>query len=271
MSHHLAATPTMEDSPTVLIIDDNADALEILRTFLEEKGHRVLTAPDGPQGLELARAHKPDCVILDIMMPEMSGFQVCQSLKSLPDCEQIPVVMLTARKVDRDISYARTVGADDFLTKPVRPAQLLAALRKHLGGEARPAGTRQLGRRHILVITTDRALLRILSGTIDAHNFVCKAGKRFDLADAANLSDARAAIGRHLPAAVIVDARARGEAADQTVRRLKTDPKHKKLPLLVIRHDKSDDLKFAWADARLPGRPGGKAVIAAITTLVDES
>ena len=264
-------TQSSENGPTVLIIDDNKDALEILRTFLGEKGYRVLTAPDGPQGLETARAEKPDCVILDIMMPEMSGFQVCQSLKSLPDCELTPIIMLTARKVDRDVSYARTVGADDFLTKPVRPAQLLSALRKHLGGEARPVAARQLGRRHILAITSDAALLRVLSGAVDAHNFVCKAGKRFDLADAATHNDARAAINRHLPAAIVVDAAARGEPADQIVRRLKADPKHKKLPLVVIRHDKNDELKFAWADARLPGRPGGKAIIAAVTALVDES
>jgi CheY-like chemotaxis protein len=258
----------MADERTVLIIDDNPDALEILRSFLEEKGYRVLTAADGPQGIELARDRAPDCVILDIMMPEMSGFQVCRSLKSLPRCEHIPIVMLTARKIDRDVSYARTVGADDFLTKPVRPAQLLGVLDKHIGGGPR-AAARQLGRRQLLAVTTDKALLRALTGAVDAHNFKRQAADRYDLVDVTNSSEARAAIGRHRPSVVIVDARARNEGADQIVRKLKADPKHKTIPVLVARHEKSDELKFARADARLPGRPGGKAIIAAVSSLVE--
>ena len=257
-----------EDTPTILIIDDNADALEVLRAFLEDKGYRVLTAPDGPQGIELARTDPPDCVILDIMMPEMSGFQVCRALKALPRGETTPVLMLTARKVDRDVSYARTVGADDFLTKPVRPAQLLGALEKHLGGGA-GAGARQLGRRRLLAITHDKALLRVLMAAIDAHNFTRQPADRYDLADVANHSEAREAIDRHRPAVILIDAKARDEGADQTVRRLKGDPRHKDIPLVVLRHDTGDDLKFARAEVRLPGRPNGKAVLAAVAALTE--
>ena len=258
----------MDDTRTVLIIDDNADALEVLRAFLEEKGYRVLTAPDGPQGIELARTDPPDCVILDIMMPEMSGFQVCRALKAQPQGETTPVLMLTARKVDRDVSYARTVGAGDFLTKPVRPAQLLAALDKHLGGAA-GAGARQLGRRRLLAITNDTAMLRVLTASVDAHNFKRQPADRYDLADVATHSDAREAINRHRPAVILIDAKARNEGADQIVRRLKGDPKHKDIPLVVLRNDAGDDLKFARADVRLPGRPNGKAILAAVAALTE--
>jgi len=259
----------METRPTVLIIDDNQDAREVLRALLEENGYRALVASDGPQGLTIARDEKPDCILLDIMMPEMSGFQFCQSLRSDPACEQIAIIILTARKVERDRSYARTVGADDFLIKPVRRSRLLATVHKHIAGRGRRQAARQLGMRHLLAITTDPSFVRLLNSAIDAYNFVRKAGSRFELAEAASLAEARSILDKHLPAAVIVDAKARNEGADQIVRRLKADPKHKGLPLVVVRHGKSDDLKLAWADARLPGRPNGKAILAAVAQLVE--
>ena len=258
----------MADRPTVLLIDDNPDALEILRSFLEDKGYRVLTAPDGPQGIELARAEPPSCIVLDIMMPEMSGFQVCRRLKGLPHCEQVPIVMLTARKVDRDVSYARTVGADAFLTKPVRPVQLLATLEKQIGGGG-GGPARQFARQQLLAVTTDKALLRVLGSAVDGYNFTRQAGDRLDLIDVTDYREARAAVQRHRPTAIVLDAKARNEGADQILRKLKADAAHKAIPVLVVRHDPGDDLRFARADAHLPGRPGGKAIIAAIAALIE--
>lgn len=257
----------MPDSPTVLIVDDHPDALEVLRSFLEDKGYRVRTAPDGPQGLEAAQAEPPDCILLDIMMPAMSGFQVCRQLKSLPHCEHVPVIILTARKVDRDISYARTVGADDFLTKPVRPGQLVAALEKHIGGQGAPAG--QFAREQLLAVTTDPALRRVLAKAVDGYNFTRQPDERLDLVDAADGREARDAIRRHRPAAVVLDAKAHNEGADQILRKLKADARHKAIPVLVTRHDAGDDLRFARAEAQLPGRPGGKAILAAVAALFE--
>jgi len=258
----------MDTKPTVLIVDDNPDAREILRSLLEEKGYRAVVAADGPEGLALARSEKPDCILLDIMMPDMSGYRVCEDLRSDPAFEQTPIIILTARKVERDKSYARTVGADDFLTKPVRPSQLLATLKKHLEGAGR-RGARQLGLRHVLLITGDQGLVRVLSGAVDAFNFLRKAGIRYDLVTAPTLADAQALIAKSLPAAILVDAAAPQERADQIVRQLKNNPEYKKLPLVVVRHEKSDDLKFAWADARLPGPPNGKAIVAAVAKLAE--
>ncbi|MFP4057199.1 MAG: PleD family two-component system response regulator [Candidatus Brocadiia bacterium] len=258
-----------ERKPTILVIDDNRDALEILRSTLEEEGYRALAADTPTQGLQTARDERPDLVLLDIMMPEMSGFHVCEKLKAEPACEHIPVVMLTARKAERDLSYARTVGAADFLTKPVRRSQLLATIRKHLATAAPARASRQLGLRHLLAISTDPAFLQALSRAVEAHNFVRKGRTRYDLADAAALAEAKTIIDTQHPAAVIVDATAHNEGPDQIVRRLKTDPRYKALPLVVARHAKSDDLKFAWADARLPGRPRAKDVLRTVNQLLE--
>jgi DNA-binding response OmpR family regulator len=258
----------MDQPPTILVIDDSPDALEGLRSLFEQNGYRVAVALDGPQGLALAREQKPDCIILDIKMPEMSGFHVCQSLKSDPACEQIPIVVLTALKQDRDRSYARTVGADDFLGKPVRPSQLLAVVKQHLAGK--PSTVRRLGLRHILLISEDQGLTRGLAAAVEAYNFLHKSEDHFGLADAPTLADARRAIGQNQPAAIVVDAKAQNEAADQIVRRLKGDLHTKAFPLLVIRHGRSDDLKFAWAQARLPGQPSGKDIVAAVAGLLGQ-
>jgi len=259
----------MDTQHSVLVIDDNEDALEILRSLLEDKGYRPLLATDGPQGLAIARSEVPDCIVLDIMMPNMSGFRVCEDLRSDPTTERIPIVILTARKVERDKSYARTVGVSEFLTKPVRPSQLLGAIAKQIAGrDARGAG--HLGTRRVLVITTDHAFARGLSSSVDAFNFLHKGRNRYDLITAATLKDARTLAHTSNPAAIIVDALAHNEGPAQIVGRLKKDPKHGKLPLLVVRHDKADELRFAWAEARLPGRPTGKIIMATLAQLIEK-
>ncbi len=258
----------MEEKRTILVVDDNADARAALSALLEDNGYRVVQAADGTDAVHLARAEAPDCIILDLMMPGMSGFRVCEDLRANPHLERVPIVVLTARKDQRDRSYARTVGADEFLTKPVRPAALLAAVRKHLGGgPRRPAPT--LGAQAILVITTDQAFLRGLASALDAHAFLRRDGPRYELVEAHGLGDALAIIAKATPAAIVVDARARNEGADRVVRKLKTTPDHKAIPLVVVRHQNADDIKFAWANARLAGRPDPKAVIRALLGLIE--
>ena len=152
-----------EPKGTVLIIDDNPDALETLSFLLKEKGYRALRADGGRSGVTLAQAEKPDLILLDIMMPDMNGYQVCQTLKQNPATEKIPIVILTVRKSKRDVSYASTVGAADSLTKPVRPTQLLSAVEAHLRPEVREHAHRRIGVAPVLAISTDNALLRGLN------------------------------------------------------------------------------------------------------------
>jgi DNA-binding response OmpR family regulator len=259
-----------EPKGTILIIDDNPDALETLSFLLREKGYRALTAHGGRSGIALAQAEKPDLILLDIMMPDMNGYQVCQTLKQDPSTEKIPIVILTVRKSKRDVSYASTVGAADYLTKPVRPTQLLSAVEAHLRPEAREHTQRRIGVAPVLAISTDNTLLRGLSAAIDAHNFVKKARNRYTLVHADDHSQACAVIAGQRPAAIIVDAGGRNRDPEKTVHRLKTDRRHKDIPVIVIRHGETDELKFAWANARVPGRPHFKNIVAHVTRLVDQ-
>jgi len=114
-----------EGSLGVLVIDDNAQNAELLCAYLADLGCVVRSAPDGQRGLDEIATRPPDLVLLDIMMPQMSGYDVCQRLKSDPETQHIQVVMVTALNDLGDLERAADCGADDFLTKPVNRIELL--------------------------------------------------------------------------------------------------------------------------------------------------
>jgi two-component system, OmpR family, alkaline phosphatase synthesis response regulator PhoP len=113
----------------ILIVDDNAQNLELLQAYLEEISERVETARDGVEALELVQRDQPDIILLDVMMPRMSGFQLCSRLKGDPATRDIPIVMITALNEVSDVERAVESGADDFLTKPVNKLELLTRVR----------------------------------------------------------------------------------------------------------------------------------------------
>jgi two-component system KDP operon response regulator KdpE len=112
----------------------------LVRLNLEKEGYRVVTADDGPAGLELAELEPPDLILLDVMMPKMDGFTFLQRLREFSD---VPVILLTAKGEEQDKVRGLDFGADDYLTKPFGPAELLARVRAHLRrrqpGEVAPA------------------------------------------------------------------------------------------------------------------------------------
>ena len=108
-------------SQKVLLVDDEQDILELLRYNLEREGLKVFTAPNGRDALRIAKTERPDLIVLDIMMPGMDGVEVCNQLRALPEFKQTLITFLTARGEDYSQIAGFDAGADDYITKPVRP------------------------------------------------------------------------------------------------------------------------------------------------------
>ncbi|HEY3204283.1 MAG TPA: EAL domain-containing protein [Thermoanaerobaculia bacterium] len=116
----------------ILIVDDDEDVLLIVQTILDNAGYSAVTARTGREGVERAIELKPDLILLDVMMPELSGWEVCTTLKSAPETRQIPIAMLTVKSEIRDLITGMQVGADDYITKPFTRRKLLSTVRRLL-------------------------------------------------------------------------------------------------------------------------------------------
>jgi len=110
---------------TVLVVEDESDVVDLLRYNLNRAGMTVLIANDGRAGLESARENRPDVIVLDLMLPRMNGHEVCKSLKKDPDTKDIPIVMLTAKGQPQERVAGLEMGADDYVTKPFSPRELV--------------------------------------------------------------------------------------------------------------------------------------------------
>lgn len=119
-------------SPRILIADDNPQGVELLEAYLTGCDYEVQTAMDGEETLRKVKQWHPDLILLDIMMPKISGFEVCKRLRAEPDTRSIAVIMITALDQPSDIDRAVDVGTDDFLTKPINKTQLLLCVNKLL-------------------------------------------------------------------------------------------------------------------------------------------
>lgn len=117
----------------ILLIDDEPEILKLLAKRLEDAGFEVITAPDGIEGLDKARATNPDLILLDILMPRIDGFDVCRLLKFDERYKNIPILLLTAKTQDADKETGRKVGANGYITKPFESSDLIAKIRELLG------------------------------------------------------------------------------------------------------------------------------------------
>jgi two-component system cell cycle response regulator len=124
--------PEQNRAPVVLLVDDNEQNLELLEAYLEELRCEIRKAKDGVEAIESVGQVAPDLILLDVMMPRMSGFQACKKLKSDAATKDIPIVMVTALSEVSDVEHAVDVGADDFLSKPVNRLELVTRVRSLL-------------------------------------------------------------------------------------------------------------------------------------------
>lgn len=113
----------------ILSIEDEPDILQLITLYLEKEGFRVSTARNGLDGLALARSEKPDLIILDLMLPEMDGLEVCKRIRSDRNISSTPIVMLTAKGEESDQVVGLELGADDYVTKPFSPKTLVARVK----------------------------------------------------------------------------------------------------------------------------------------------
>lgn len=113
----------------ILLVDDDADILEIVGFNLEAEGYQILKASNGKDGVKLAKKEKPHLIILDVMMPEMDGIEACEQIRNIPELNHVIITFLTARGEDYSQVAGFDVGADDYITKPVKPKVLVSKVK----------------------------------------------------------------------------------------------------------------------------------------------
>ena len=149
-----------EKTKKILVVDDEPDILEFLSYNLEKEGFLVETAENGKQALEKAKKNQPDIVLLDVMMPEMDGIEACRTLREMPQFENTIIAFLTARTEDYSQIAGFETGADDYISKPIKPrvlvSRLRALLRRYEAKEAKSTfldvGNIQIDRERYLII-----------------------------------------------------------------------------------------------------------------------
>ena len=124
--------PPAADRPRILIADDNPQGLELLEAYVDELDAEIRTATDGEQTLKLVAEWKPDLILLDIMMPRISGFEVCKRIRTDAKTKDVSVLMITALDQPSDVDRGVEAGTDDFLTKPINKTELLLRVRSML-------------------------------------------------------------------------------------------------------------------------------------------
>ena len=140
----------------ILVIDDEKDLIELVRYNLEREGFIVRSAQDGESGLSAAQKESPDLIIIDLMLPGIDGLDVCRSLRSDSRTARIPVIMLTAKSSESDRILGLELGADDYVTKPFSPRELLARIKAVLRRTSSPQAASEVIRRGDLTIDMAR-------------------------------------------------------------------------------------------------------------------
>jgi two-component system, OmpR family, response regulator len=151
-------------SKKILVIDDEKRIVEIVKAYLERDGYQVIAGYDGTSALDLARKERPDLIVLDLMLPEVSGWDVCRTLRKESN---VPIIMLTARDDTTDKIVGLELGADDYVTKPFDPKELVSRVRavlRRYEGKAVPSNIIHMGE---LSIDVDRRIVHCSGANIE--------------------------------------------------------------------------------------------------------
>jgi len=116
----------------ILVVDDEPTIVRLMEFILARQGHEMIVAVNGEEALQKTRAHKPDLVLLDIMMPRIDGYEVAQQLRADPETASVPIIMLSAKAQEEDIRRGAEVGVDAYVTKPFSPEHLVHVVTEHL-------------------------------------------------------------------------------------------------------------------------------------------
>ena len=212
LAHNMLTQPSSKQ--TVLVIDDDDDAREILRRSLDEAGYDVVCAASGEQGLALAGELLPDAITLDVMMPQMDGWSVLRQLKEMPVVSEIPVILLSI--VD-DRPMGHSLGAADYLTKPIDRKRLLSVLETHLANQVSPT---------ILVVEDDVNAREIMGRFLQRQDWTV------DLAS--NGREALQYLDNHLPNLIVLDLMMPEMDGFEFIQMLRQNSDWQNIPVIVV-------------------------------------
>jgi len=228
----------------ILVVDDEPDQVEVMSLLLGKRGHQALGCVEGFRALDLAREAVPDAIVLDLMMPGVNGYHVCQALRKDNRCRRIPVIVWTARKTERDRELARELGVKEFFEKPLglesAVESVLEWAEKHY--QARSAF---LESSPVLLVTCRPELSKGLSGALAAicpgHRLLT-AGSPEEAVQTAQAQDL---------SMIFIDDSLSLSAAPDLCYRIKMEPKQEGAPMVAVLDDDSRSVEYPWADVCL--------------------
>lgn len=203
----------------ILVVDDERDIREIIRISLEDDGYQVLEAADGKTAIELAKREKPDLITLDIIMPNMDGFQVAKIIKEDPATADIPIIILSVLGEDKD---KLTQGIADYISKPFKPNELVEKIKEAI----EKTGLINNSSGNILIVDDDPDVIDIITLSLKDKNFT--------LVGANNGVEALEKLKIVIPNLIITDIHMPKMDGYELIKHLKKDPKFNTIPVIVL-------------------------------------